>query len=133
MRDVILIADDCEAIRRQLAGALSESFVVCEAADEKEAIRQIAASGNKLCAVLVDSLLPAGGAVSILKFMCATNQTGKFPVMFISSFNLENDEMKEFCTEIDDIIEKPFNIDIVKRRIKNIVELYNYRRNSSAN
>lgn len=130
MRNMILIADASESSRNKLKEVLGENFVVLTAADEKDAITLISENSKKLCAVIVDSIL-SGGAVSVLKFMSATSLVGKFPVLFISSFNLEDDDMKEFSEEIDDIIEKPFNTDIIKRRIRNLVELYNFRRSKN--
>lgn len=133
MRNMILVSGGSDAAREQLERAFGENFVTAYALDEKEAIKLIAENGKKLCALLVDTSLPSGGAFSVIKFMSATNLVGKFPVVFISSFNIENDEMQEFAEEIDDIIEKPLNVEIIKRRVRNLVELYNYRRSSKKN
>lgn len=128
MRDTILITDNLTGSRAVLRGILEESFIIVESSDEKSAIKYIADEAQKLCAVILDASSPASGASSVLKFMDVSGLIGKLPVIFITSFNQDDDEIREFAGEIDDVIEKPFSDTVVRRRVRNLVELYNYRR-----
>ena len=128
MRNIILIADPSENNRAAFKNAFEGSFVIVEAEDEKQAIKLMSELGKKMCAVIADYSLRDNGALSVLKFMEATGEVGKFPVIFMTPFNFDDEDVKEYADEIDDIIEKPFSIDIAERRVRNLVDLYNYRR-----
>ena len=131
MRNIILVADPSEKNRAAFKEAFEGSFVVAEADNEKKAISFISDSSKKICAVLIDHALPGNGEFSVIKFMEAIDQIGKFPIIFITPFNFDDEDAKEYDDEIDDIIEKPFSIDVAARRVRNLVELYNYKRSKT--
>lgn len=128
MRNIILLVDEAEGNRAKLDKALSSSFEIIHAQDEKMAISSITANAKRLCAVIIDSHIKGDGAVQAVKYMAAMELIGVVPIIFSTSFNVDDDNQREWEQEIDDIIVRPFDSDIVRRRVRNLVELYNYRR-----
>ncbi len=123
----VLIVDDAEINRDILSEILKEKYEVLEAENGREAINIMATSLNEISVILLDLYMPVCDGIKVLRFMEEQKWIGKVPVLIISSETSTDIEKKCFDLGISDFIHKPFDYDLVIRRIDNIVNLFELR------
>ncbi|MCM1539200.1 MAG: response regulator [bacterium] len=127
MRKKVLVVDDQEMNRELLEQILIEDYDVLKAADGKQALELFEQGTANLEAVLLDLLMPEMDGFAVLEAMKEKGLIGKIPVLVISSENTVNVEEKCFDYGVSDFIHKPFEPSIIRRRVKNNVDLYVYK------
>ena len=123
----ILIVDD-EAVNREILKSMFEEYDRLEAENGREAIAKIAASRN-LVLILLDVSMPVMTGFDVLEYMKGRGLLEKIPVILITGETVIDSEDKAYSYGAADVIHKPFYPHIVKRRSKNIIELYQNRHN----
>lgn len=127
MKNKILVVDDMELNRDILQEMLEEDYDVVQAEDGKQAIEQLEAQGSEIIAVLLDLIMPEMDGFAVLDVMREQDLLKKIPVLVISGETSVEAESKCFEYGVSDFIKKPFADYIVKRRVKNIVDLFSYQ------
>lgn len=122
----ILIVDDEELNRLILAGLFKEEYDILEAENGQEAIEQIEA-GSNLALILLDVVMPVKNGFAVLKFMKEHNLIEKVPIILITAETVLDTEDQAYSYGVADVIHKPFYPHIVRRRAKNIIELYQHK------
>lgn len=120
----IMIVDDMEVNRFILREILSDAYEIEEAEDGMEAISKLFNSIEKPKLLLLDIMMPAMNGFEVLEFMKSDQYLKKIPVIFITA---ANEEKKGLSSGAADYISKPFEPDIVKLRVSNLIELNLYR------
>ena len=128
MRNIILLVIGQKVDGKLICETLGKSFVTEEIQSATEAINYIDANNKKICGIVLDSGISDAGYVSVIKYLEATSLVGSFPILLLTHFN-EIDDLSCY-DEIDDVSIKPVNPSVFKKRMRNLVELYNYRRNA---
>lgn len=128
MRDKILIVDDIEINREILAAALGDMYTVVEAADGECAIKILEQEMDEIGGMLLDLIMPKMDGYQVLEYMNKRHYQEMIPVLVISAES--QDEVEHKCLElgVSDFIRKPFDSITVRRRVRNIMELYQYKR-----
>lgn len=128
MRDKILIVDDIEINREILAAALGDMYTVVEAADGEQAIKILERDMDEIGGMLLDLIMPKMDGYQVLEYMNQLHYQDVIPVLVISAES--QDEVEHRCLElgVSDFIRKPFDSITVRRRVHNIMELYQYKR-----
>ena len=128
MRDKILIVDDIEINREILAAALGDMYTVVEAADGERAIKILEQEMDEIGGMLLDLIMPKMDGYQVLEYMNKHHYQEMIPVLVISAES--QDEVEHKCLElgVSDFIRKPFDSITVRRRVRNIMELYQYKR-----
>lgn len=127
-REQILIVDD-EEINRSILGMVFESeYDILEASDGERAIEQIKSNEN-ICLILLDIIMPILDGFGVLDYMRDHQLLEKIPVILITSETVRDSEYKGYTYGIADVMHKPFYPDVVQKRSKNIIELYQTRQN----
>lgn len=124
----ILIVDDEEVNRSILEIMFQTEFEVIQACNGKEAIAQIEENSD-IVVVLLDIVMPVLDGFGVLEYMQSKDLLGELPVILITSETIRNSEEKGYTYGVADVIHKPFYPDIVERRTKNIIELYQNKHN----
>lgn len=127
----ILIVDDEEVNRAVLSEMFRkepEGYELLEAADGQEAIDKIQGSQN-LVLILLDVVMPVMDGFKVLDYMKENGLIEKIPVILITSESALDSEDQAYAYGIADVMHKPFYPHIVKRRSKNIIELYQNKHN----
>ncbi|MDE7298462.1 MAG: response regulator, partial [Lachnospiraceae bacterium] len=119
----ILIVDDEEVNRAILSGLFQDEYEIVEAANGQEATVQIAKNPD-LVLILLDVVMPVMDGFGVLKYMKEQDFLEKIPVILITGETVINSEEQAYSYGVADVIHKPFYPHIVKRRGKNIIELY---------
>lgn len=126
--DKVLIVDDMEMNRIMLTEMLEDKYEIVQASGGKEAIALLQSSYKELNCVLLDLIMPEISGYDVLKMMGEKEWLKTVPVIVISSANTNESEKNSLTLGASDFIHKPFDETIICRRVRNIVELYNYRR-----
>ncbi len=125
----LLVVDDVEINRMMLSDLFSEDFEVIEAANGREAISLIEDYGARIAIVLLDIVMPVMNGFEVLQEMNRTGIIQTIPVILITGENDEEKSLRGYDLGISDLVDKPFNPDIIYRRVNNVVDLYTYKYN----
>lgn len=127
----ILVVDDEEINRVILMEMFQDNldeYELLEAGDGKEAVRQIEQNHN-IVLVLLDVVMPIMDGFKVLEHMQERQLLEAVPVILITGETIQDSEGRAYDFGVADVIHKPFYTHIVKRRSKNIIELYQNKRN----
>lgn len=124
----LLIVDDEEVNRAILKMMFDTEFEVIEACNGEQAIEQINKRGD-MALILLDVVMPVMDGFGVLEYMKENDLLEKIPVILITSMTPQESEEKAYIYGIADVMHKPFEPNIVKRRARNIIELYQNKRN----
>ena len=120
----ILIVDDSEMNREILSSILGDEFDILEAADGKECISVIRKYGRDIALVLLDIVMPAMDGFGVLEFMNKHEWIDDIPVIMISSEDSAASVKKAYEMGVSDYINRPFDVEVVHRRVFNTIKLY---------
>ena len=124
----LLIVDDEEVNRELLRMMFDSEYEVLEAADGEQAVEKIKNRGDMIL-ILLDVVMPVMDGFKVLDYMKEENLLDKVPVILITSMTAQESEGRAYKYGIADVMHKPFEPSIIKRRAHNIIELYQNKRN----
>ena len=120
----VLIVDDSEINRDLLTEMLEPEYLVQQAEDGAVALDLMKKSRSEYSCVLLDLNMTCVNGYEVLSHMKANGWLNSLPVIIISAE--ENVELikKAYSLGAIDYINRPFDADVVKRRVKNTIGLY---------
>lgn len=127
MKNEILIVDDSKVNRDLLSYILEDDYAILKASNGLEAIEIIERKKTHLKLILLDLLMPEMDGFEVLRQMKKSEFTGKIPVIVISSESDDEVQVKAFEYGVSDYITKPFGKEVVKQRVQNVIDLFDYR------
>lgn len=125
----ILIADDLELNRAILSEIFRHDYGILEADNGYDTIELIRSNRSRLALVLLDLVMPRLDGYEVLKQMRAEGLLRQIPVVVVTSEDSAESEIHSFDLGASDIIMKPFEPHVVKRRANNVIELYRHKNN----
>lgn len=125
----LLIADDLEANRAILAEGFQDDYEIVQAKNGEETISLLQSSCCGYAALLLDLNMPVINGFDVLKKMKDLNLINKVPVFVVTADTDDESLKKVFDLGAVDVIQKPFNLTLLKKRVENLVELFNQRNN----
>ena len=126
-KDTILIADDAELNREMIKFIFEEQYNILQAKDGEEAVKLITENSDRLCLLFLDLLMPKMSGLDVLRFMNEKDYIDYIPVIMITGEATDETDEKAYEYGASDIIYKPFAPNVVMRRAKNIIELFEHR------
>ena len=129
MRNKILIVDDSFINRDLLTVLLEDEYVVITCENGLQALVLMEENYNELAIILLDLVMPVLDGVGFLKALQNKSIMKDIPILVISGETNVETEIKCFDYGVFDFIKKPFDNRLVKKRIKNAVDLYMYKNN----
>lgn len=123
-KESILIVDDYVINREMLAEFLKPDYEIIQAEDGQQALDILIKDRNKISCVLLDLHMDNINGFEVLEKMQSEHWLEKLPVIVISSENDPSLIKKAYSLGAIDYIERPFYIDIVCKRVANVVNLY---------
>ena len=124
----ILIVDDEEVNRTILEVMFGENYEVVQGENGQDAVDELEKNPDFVL-VLLDVIMPVMDGFAVLEYMKQKGLIDRIPVILITSETVRDSEDKAYQYGIADVIHKPFYPDIVKRRSKNLIELYQNKAN----
>ena len=120
----ILIVDDSEMNRCILSEMLSTDYDILEAANGEEAIKILRKYETGISLVLLDLVMPVVDGFGVLSYMNERNWLEDIPVIMISGEDSVSYVRRAFDLGVADYIKKPFDAQIVYKRVYNTITLY---------
>lgn len=127
MRNKVLVIDDAEFNREMLAEILEKEYSIISAEDGQKGIELLAEQESEVCVVLLDLVMPVMDGFEVLRIMEERGYLKHIPVLVISGETAVDIERKCFDYGVTDFIRKPFDNELVLRRVRNMVDLFTYR------
>ena len=130
MKRLILLADDSQAGNQELAGMFQDTYTIVNASDEKELLDLMYEHKKNVMLVILAMNHPKIDCFYILEQAKKNYDISKIPIITILADDDSEKEVKAISLGAVDIIVKPYNIQLVEQRIRNLlsmVENSNYR------
>lgn len=121
----ILIVDDVVQNIVLLNTALKSDYNILFAKSGKEALE--VARKNDPDIILLDIMMPEMSGFEVCKEMKNDDELKNIPVIFVTALNDSLNESEGLKLGAVDYIRKPYNIDIVKLRVNNHLQMKKYR------
>lgn len=125
---MLLVVDDIQMNRMILRYLFEDNYDVLEAENGVEALELINEHGDNIAIVLLDIVMPVMDGFAVLDELVATNYIATTPVILITGESDDEKALKGYKLGVADLINKPFNSDIVYRRVSNVIALYDHKR-----
>ncbi len=117
---VMLVVDDVLSSRMILSEMFKKEFEIAQAANGVEAWDYIDKNYEKISIVLLDLIMPVMSGYEVLKKIRGDQRTKSLPVI-VTSQGDEDSEQKAFDLNADDFLQKPYNANIMRHRVRNVV------------
>ena len=120
----ILLVDDSAMNRAILAEILGCDYRILEAENGKECMEKLQAEAADIALVLLDIIMPEMDGFEVLEAMNASHAIEDIPVIMISSDDSLATLRRSYDLGASDYVNRPFDAQIVHRRVTNTVKLY---------
>ena len=122
----IVIAEDDKEIREYLERELSANYTVVCCENGKEAFTEILKTVPDL--VISDVMMPEMDGNTLCSKVKSNPTTSHVPVIFLTAKNRDEDQLEGLETGADAYMVKPFNMDILRRTIVNLIHTHHMLR-----
>lgn len=132
-KSTVLIIDDDKMTCNLIKKIFEKKFDVVLAHNGEEAIQLLKDSDlkNNIACIFLDLIMPILDGFSVLDYLNDNNYLNKLPVIIISGNYDKETRNRAYGYRIADMLEKPFNVQVIRHRIENLINLY--RSNNSLN
>lgn len=117
--ELILIAEDDRDLRAYLTKALSEQYDIAELDPTGDVVAQVRSQNPDI--VLTDIVMPGMSGIDICKAIRNNIDTSHIPVIMLSGMASQPDIVAGLEAGANDYIVKPFDMTILRLRIRNIL------------
>ena len=118
-RQKIVIVEDDSEIRDYLTEALSENYDITGCENGKKGLAAVLKQMPDL--VISDIMMPEMDGTTLCSKIKTNNATSHIPVVLLTAKSREEDQLEGLEMGADAYIVKPFNMDILRRTIDNLI------------
>lgn len=130
--DVLLIVDDDMLTRNMIKKVFDDEYKIVMATNGKEAIDYLEKNANKgitessdnILGIFLDLTMPVLDGFAVLEYLSKNNYLYRIPVIIISGDYEKETKARVYNYGVADMLEKPFDFQVVKHRIGNFINLY---------
>jgi len=119
----LLIIDDDDLARNLLSSLLEDEYDLLSAENGEIGYELLKNNYKDLSLVLLDILMPVCDGIEFLEKIQNNSLLSSVPIIIITSNDNTQTELKCLSLGAADFISKPFNVEIIKSRIKNTIKL----------
>ncbi|QWX85671.1 response regulator [Cellulophaga sp. HaHaR_3_176] len=116
----LLIVEDNKELREHLKNELSGLYQIIEAINGEEGLAKILKHYPEI--VVSDVMMPKMDGFELCKKIKSEFETCHIPVILLTARALEEDRIEGYKTGADAYLGKPFNLNVLKARINNLLE-----------
>ncbi len=122
-RRTVLVVEDNEMNREILCELLADEYNVLEAENGLTGLEQMEKHSGEIALVMLDVYMPECDGFAFLERKCRDPRFDTIPVIMMTASNTVEDEIR--CLELgaSDFITKPYNVEIMKNRMKSLIRL----------
>lgn len=117
----LLVVDDNHDMRRYIRSLLKNEYKLLEAENGVEAMKII--EKHQVDLIVSDLLMPEMDGLELSKRVKENLATSHIPFLILTAVHSEENEKKCYSIGVDEYLCKPFDADIFKYRIRNILTL----------
>ena len=117
----LLIVDKNDVNRKILREMLYNTYNILEADNSGDAINMLDNETEKIACIILDLVTPEENDFNFLETVSESKRFSNIPVLVATLDNESESEKRCFELGAWDVIHKPFNTEIVKLRLKNII------------
>lgn len=119
----VLVVDDNGLNRQILSRMLRDEYDVLEAQNGREALDILNRAPESISAVLLDLMMPEMDGFEVLKRMRRIDELKQIPIIVATGNTEEGAEIKALSLGANDYISKPYNLEIIRHRLCNTINL----------
>lgn len=124
-KSTIMIVDDDKMTCSLIKKIFDKDYEIVIKNNGEEAIEYLSNSGSvNISCIFLDLLMPVLDGFSVLDYLNSRNYLNKLPVIIISGNYDKDTRRRAYGYQIADMLEKPFNVQVVRHRIENLINLY---------
>ena len=128
-KSTIMIIDDDKMTCSLIKKIFDKDYDIIIANNGKEAIECLSDNDNSsfkanIACIFLDLLMPVLDGFSVLDYLNDNNYLSKLPVIIISGNYDKETRNRAYSYQIADMLEKPFNVQVVRHRIEKMINLY---------
>lgn len=123
LRDTLLLVNDSRESRTRLQAAFEKKYNLLEAENGTQALTLMTHNRNCIAAVILDTHIPIKDGFQVMEEMSETGLLSELPVIIVSDDDIADSEAKLFDMGASEVIYAPYEIQVVQRRVQNIVDL----------
>ena len=127
MTYTILIVEDSPFHIDLLVSALETDYDLLIAIDAEKALQILGKDKPDL--IILDAILPGMNGYQFMEILSRDPKLDSIPVIFTTGMDQAEDQIRGFALGAVDYITKPFNTELVKRRVQLHLELDSHRKN----
>ena len=116
----VLIVEDEHEIRQYLRNELADTYRISECENGKEALDFILKEKPDL--VISDVMMPEMDGITLCKKLKANININHIPIILLTAKSSDEDKAEGFDIGADAYVAKPFNVELLKKRVANIIE-----------
>lgn len=125
VKNTLLVADDDLITRNLIKKTFSDEFDITFAQNGQEAIEIFERVGiDNIVGMFLDLMMPVVDGFQVLEYLRKKNILYKVPIIIISGAEDKETRQKVYQYNIADLLEKPFNLEVIKYRTRNLIKLY---------
>lgn len=118
-KPVLLIVDDDAEIRDYLKQQLSAEYKIIQATNGREALNILKSSQPQL--VISDVIMPEMNGMELCRQIKTTSSLSSIPVILLTAKSMTSQIEEGLDMGADDYITKPFQISLLKARVRNLL------------
>lgn len=120
-KPVVLAVDDNPDMAELIRDGLDDDFDVVTAADGIEALERLGTLRPDI--IIADLMMPRMGGIDLCRKLKGNAATASIPIIILTAKHDLGVKVEGLTLGADDYITKPFNFDVLRLRIKRLVEL----------
>ncbi|MFH2138989.1 MAG: response regulator [Candidatus Omnitrophota bacterium] len=114
----ILVIDD-ETVVGEVFISAFEEYEIIPAANGEEAL-EVLDTSDKIDIIVLDVMIPGLSGLELIRQMRKHSPRSK--IVILSGYSAENENIKKLSAEVDEVMEKPFDIGKTKEVFKKLLK-----------
>lgn len=118
LRHLLVIEDNAD-IRQYISNLFEGEFIVEEAANGEEGVRMAHETTPNL--IICDIMMPVKDGLECCRELKESPQTASIPILMLTAKSEDSDVIQALGLGADDYMMKPFNPEMLKSRVRNLI------------
>ena len=127
----VLVVEDHEEMREFIAESLADDYHTDQARDGVQALQYLGRTRQAPQVIISDMMMPEMDGLELLGKLREEEAYRQIPVIMLTARSTEEDKLGAFQLGVDDYLVKPFSVEELKARIKNLLKVAESRRIAS--